>query len=575
MDADKAISVLLVEDSPKDVQMVEAMLVDTGEAQFGIRHVPRLGEAFRCLREGKFDVVLLDLSLPDAKGLSSIDEIQTEFPNLPIVVISTRHEEPLAIQAVEEGAQDYLVKGQGDGKLLPRLLRYAIERKWTEQRLAFLSQYDTLTGLANRTLFRDRLNQALARSERSGSQTALMFLDLDHFKAINDTLGYDAGDALLKEVAGRLKRCVRMTDTVARMGGDEFTIILEDITHSQDPARVAHKIIEVLSPPFPLAGHDIFVKPSIGIALFPSDGNTPEELVKYSYRAMCRVKDQGCNSFQYYAAEMNLRATERLTFRSSLHHALERDEFELHYQPQVDLKTGKIIGMEALLRWQLPKYGLLYPDRFIALAEETELITPIGEWVLRTACTQCQTWREIGLPPFNISVNLSARQFRRHDLAEMIDRVLEDSGLDPCSLELELVEGTLMENTMSSSTTLSLLKEMGVRISVDDFGTGYSSLGYLRRFPIDTLKIDRTFVQEITNNSDDAAISKAIIALAHSLRLSVIAEGVEREDQLNVLRSLGCDAAQGFLFSRPLPSDDVVKVVLSSPLLIACQHTVP
>ncbi len=566
MKINKPISVLLIEDNPGDARLVKEFLAETGNAQFNLTHVDRLEEAFRRLAETNFDVVLLDLSLPDAQGLGTVQRIQMAFPNVPIVVLSGMSDETLAFQAVQGGAQDYLVKGEGGGSLLMRSMRYAIERKQTEERLAYLAQYDHLTGLANRALFRDRLDQALARAERNNQRLALMFLDLDHFKSINDTLGHDAGDQLLEEVAQRLKSCVRKTDTVARIGGDEFTVILEGITSNQDPIIVAQKIIDKLSPPFTLAGQEVFSGISIGITVYPDDGETARELLKYADRAMYRAKDLGCNNYQFYAANLNLRATERLTFRNSLYHALDRDQFELHYQPLVEIGTGNIVGVEALIRWQLPQFGILHPDRFIGIAEETELIAPIGEWVLRTACAKCREWLNKGLPPFNMSVNISARQFRRRDLASIIEKILHDTGLNPCMLELELTEGTLMENTEISITTLTRLKDMGVRISVDDFGTGYCSLSYLRRFPLDSLKIAQPFVDDITLSSDDAAISLAIIALAHSLRLSVIAEGVETRAQLSILKEQGCDLAQGFLFSHPLPDHAIEQVLVNGRL---------
>ncbi len=552
MKKDDEINVLLVENNPGDARLVQKDLDNAAPGGFSLHHVERFEEAIRRLREKSYDVVLIDLSLADAQGMGTVARVSSEFPNTPIVVLSGQYDEKLAVQAVQVGAQDYLVKGQGDGNLLTRSLRYAIERKQVEERLAYLAQYDHLTGLANRSLFKDRLSQALARADRSQQLVALMFLDLDNFKVINDTLGHDAGDVLLQAVAERLRQCVRKTDTVARLGGDEFTVILEGLTSTDSPVTVAQKIINCLAPPFHVGGREVFITTSIGVTIYPLDTDNAKDLLKFADRSMYQAKEQGCNNYQFYAAEMNVRATERLTFRSSLHHALDRKEFVIHYQPLVNLRSGKIIGLEALLRWRLPNYGLLYPARFLDLAEETELIIPIGEWVLRTACKQTQSWFDQGLPPIRISVNLSARQFRQKNLVGVIEQTLLEADLTPDRLELELTEGTLMEHSETSSTTLMRLKDMGVRISIDDFGTGYSSLSYLRKFPIDTLKIDRTFVQDLTNNPDDAAISKAIIAMAHSLRLEVIAEGVETLEQLAILYAQGCDAAQGYYLGEPL-----------------------
>jgi diguanylate cyclase (GGDEF)-like protein len=561
------IKVLVVEGSPHDAGLMQEMLEESNIKGFSFQHEKVFRRAIDRLRENSFDIVLLDISLADTKGVESIHVINSEFPNLPIVALSNVSDEWVVVQAIKAGAQDCLVKGQGDGNLLTRSLRYAIERKQAEERLAYLAQYDHLTGLANRTLFKDRLTQALARADRNNEQVALMFLDLDNFKVINDTLGHDAGDIILQAVAERLKKCVRVTDTVARLGGDEFIIILDGLPKSDVPVIVAQKIISVLAPPFHVGEREVFITTSIGISLYPMDAKNAKDLLKYADRSMYRAKEKGCSNYQFYAAEMNIRATERLTFRSGLYHALDRNELILHYQPIVNLRSGKIIGLEALLRWNLPNYGLLSPDRFIDLAEETELIIPIGEWVIRKACESMQDWMGLILTPFRISVNISARQFRQGTFYDVIERILLDTELEPGRLELELTEGTLMEQTETSSSTLMNLKDLGVRISIDDFGTGYSSLSYLRKFPIDTLKIAQTFVKDLTNNSDDAAISKAIIAMAHSLRLEVIAEGVETVDQLSILYAQGCDAAQGYYLGKPIDGMDIPSVLRKGALM--------
>lgn len=561
------IKVLLVDGNPEDAGLLQEMLEETDFEGFLFHHKSAFQQAIRHLRKNSFDIVLLDLSLPEVQGVESIRVINSEFPELPIVALTNASNERVVVQAIKEGAQDCLVKGQVDGNLLTRSLRYAIERKQAEERLAYLAQYDHLTGLANRTLFKDRLTQAFARADRNNEQVALMFLDLDNFKVVNDTLGHDAGDIILQAVAERLKKCVRATDTVARLGGDEFIIILDGLPKSDVPVVVAQKIINGLAPPFHVGEREVFITTSIGISLYPMDAKNAKDLLKYADRSMYRAKEKGCSNYQFYAAEMNLRATERLTFRSGLYHALDRDEFVLHYQPIVNLRSGKIIGLEALLRWNLPDYGLLYPNRFIDLAEETELIIPIGEWVMRSACASVQKWLNSNLLPFRISVNLSARQFRQKELFNVINHILLETELEPGRLELELTEGTLMEQTETSSSTLMRLKDLGVRISIDDFGTGYSSLSYLRKFPIDTLKIAQTFVKDLTNNSDDAAISKAIIAMAHSLRLEVIAEGVETVEQLSILYAQGCDAAQGYYLGKPLDETEIPTLLAKGSLM--------
>ncbi|MEK7870892.1 MAG: EAL domain-containing protein, partial [Nitrospirota bacterium] len=392
-------------------------------------------------------------------------------------------------------------------------------------------------------------------------KAAVMFLDMDRFKVINDTLGHTVGDSLLKAFAERLTTSVRSGDTVARLGGDEFIIVLADIAHAEDVTIVAEKIIHSLSKPFNLEGNELFITTSIGISLYPDDGKQPETLLKNADTAMYRAKEQGRNNYQYYSSAMNVSSFERLMMETSLRQALEKGEFLLHYQPQVDLATNQIIGTETLIRWKHPTMGLVSPAKFIPLAEETGIIVPIGEWVLRTACLQNKAWQAAGFPPIRNSVNVSGIQFRRTNLVETIRRVLDETGLAPQYLEIELTESILMKNEEKMIAAIDALHEMGVYISIDDFGIGYSSLSYLKRFAINSLKIDQSFIREITVNPEDAAIVAAIVTLAHSLKLKVIAEAVETDDQLKFLRALKCDEMQGYLFSKPLPAEDIVKLL--------------
>ena len=441
------------------------------------------------------------------------------------------------------------------------IIRDVTERKRAEERLSYLATHDALTNLPNRTLFIDRLEQAVSRAPWRKRLVAVLFLDLDHFKRINDTLGHNLGDLFLKAVAERLKGCVREGDTVARMGGDEFTVVLADIAETRDVPKIAQKVLDAFSKPFRVDGHELFTTTSVGISLYPNDGDNAEVLLKNADAAMYRAKEEGRNNYQHFSPAMNVRALEHLALENNLRYALEREELLLHYQPQVDLKTGRVIGMEALLRWQHPDLGLVSPAQFISLAEETGLIVPIGEWVLRTACAQNKAWQEAGLSPVRVSVNLSGRQFFQKNLFEMISRVIRETGLDPNSLELELTESFLMKKAESNIATLRELSAMMVRLSIDDFGTGYSSLSYLKHFPIHSLKIDQSFVRDITTDPDDAVIVTAIVTLAHSLCLKVIAEGVETKEQLEFLRSLQCDVMQGYLFSRPLPAEEATKLL--------------
>lgn len=435
------------------------------------------------------------------------------------------------------------------------------ERKQAEERVRHLAHYDALTDLPNRTLFHDRLQQALIQAQRGHEQVAVMFIDLDRFKVINDTLGHSVGDLLLQAVAHRLTNCVRQGDTVCRQGGDEFVILLPEIGRAEDAALVAQKILDSVSQPFFLDGHELHISSSIGISFFPSDGGTVEALMKNADVAMYRAKDLGRNNFQFYLSDMNARSFEKLALENNLRHALAHDELELYYQPLVDAGDGKLIGAEALLRWHHPELGLLHPAQFIPLAEETGMIVPIGEWVLRSACTQAQAWLKQGHAPLRMSVNLSARQFRQLDLAGSVRKILDETGFAAHSLELEVTESTLMQNIEENVMTLKDLKSMGIGIAVDDFGTGYSSLNYLKRLPIDTLKIDRSFVGDVTVNRDDAAIVNAIISLARSLALRVVAEGVENQEQQAFLEDHHCDEMQGYHFSHPLPAPQFVELL--------------
>jgi diguanylate cyclase (GGDEF)-like protein len=557
------VSVLLIEDNPGDARLVEILLTEAGPFPcFEVTRAGRLGEALERLDRLDFDVILLDLSLPDSSGLEkTVDQMRIASPRTPVVVLSSQDDEEMALQALQCGAEDYLVKGRGDDDLIARSIRYAIERKKAEERLAYLAQYDPLTDLANRALFHDRLGQALARTEREGNMVALMFLDLDRFKAVNDKLGHSGGDELLKEVARRIKRRVRESDTVARIGGDEFAIILENLSDAQDAAPVAQDILDRLSEPVVLDGYEILLTASIGVAVRPpSEG---DRLLKDADTAMYRAKERGRNTYEFYTEEMNVQAFELLTLRNMLHRALGREEFVLYYQPQVELTTHKIIGAEALLRWQPPDLGIVSPMKFIPVLEDTGDITRVGEWVLRTACCQGKAWQESGLGPLKVAVNLSTRQFSQRNLVDTVAGILEETGLDPYYLELEVTESLLMEDIEAGSKMLNELKTVvdGLRVSIDDFGTGHSSLYNLKSFPIDLLKIDRLFVRDVATDADSAAITSAIIRLAHDLRLKVIAEGVETEEQLVYLREWGCDEAQGFYFGRPLPVNEFARLL--------------
>ncbi|WP_417067586.1 EAL domain-containing protein [Niveibacterium terrae] len=435
------------------------------------------------------------------------------------------------------------------------------ERKASEARIAYLAHHDPLTALPNRTLLQDRLLQAVARANREQSMVGLLFLDLDRFKTINDSLGHHAGDKLLKKVAERLGSCVRESDTICRQGGDEFIIVLPDLADADAAGRVAEKILNHFTEAFGIDSHSIATTFSIGIAVYPGDGEDPDSLMKNADTAMYHAKESGRSTYRFFTETMNADALERLQLENGLRQALEREEFQLHYQPQVSLSDGRIIGAEALIRWNRPEHGMVPPDRFISIAEESGLIVPIGRWVMREACRQTREWQDAGLPPITMAVNLSALQFRRDDILATVKSVLEESALAPEHLELELTESLLMENAEDVMSKLKQLKAMGVRLSIDDFGTGYSSLAYLKRLEVDRLKIDQSFVRDVPHDSEDAAIVRAVVQLGRSLRLEVIAEGVETLAHVGFLSAENCLIAQGYYYCRPVPAETFGEIL--------------
>lgn len=444
-------------------------------------------------------------------------------------------------------------------------------REETEKQIRFLAYYDSLTNLPNRTFFKELLKQAIAYAHRSKLILAVLFIDLDDFKRINDTLGHDMGDRLLQAVSNRLLKSIRDSDNIARLeenenpdaaarlGGDEFVLLLQNLAHIHDAGKAASRILEATSMPFELDGREVFITASIGISLYPADGEESSDLLKSADVAMYQAKAKGRNSYQHYSKSMNTKALEYLTLSSKLHKALERGEFLLYYQPKKSILENKINSLEALLRWKPADSDLVPPSQFIPLLEETGLIIPVGEWILRTACSQNKAWQEAGYEPIVVSVNISNRQFNQRNMIEVVAQALRDANLHPEYLELEITESMIMQDTEESIAILHEFKNMGMQISMDDFGIGYSSLNYLRFVPLNALKIDRSFVMNLATNRSDAAIIEAIIALAHSLNLKVIAEGVETEQQLTFLRSRGCDEVQGFLLSRPLPVEEISR----------------
>ncbi len=432
------------------------------------------------------------------------------------------------------------------------LSRYDKTNHQLRSRISEYNCFDSLTGLPNRGLLKDRLNMIMAQSRREGRQVGVLSLDIDRFRWINDILGHAAGDGLLQAVAGRLQSRLRASDTVSRLGGDEFVIILSAVKHEQDIAHATQDIMNVLTLPVDLNGREIFLTASIGIAIYPLDGNDADGLLRNADTAMCFAKETGRNNYKFFSRELNVRSVERMTLETNLRRALERSEFSLNYQPQIDLKSGEIVGVEALLGWNSPETGAVSPEKFIPIAEETGLIIPIGERALRAACMEARSWQDAGFPAVRVAVNISGCQFRQADLAKTVARILEETGLDPGRLEIELTESVLLENSDTAVSILQELKSLGIRLAMDDFGTGYSSLTYLKHFPIDRLKIDQLFIRDINTSQDDASIADAIIAMGHSLGLEIMVEGVETREQVEFLRSRKCFEMQGFHFSLPL-----------------------
>jgi len=479
--------------------------------------------------------------------------------------VSARREAQLALMQAHEELENRVAERTAElAETNLRLQEEVAERQQAEERVMHLANHDALTGLPNRRLLIDRLGQALALAHRENHQVAVLFMDLDRFKTINDSLGHMKGDALLQNVARRLSETLREGDTVSRLGGDEFVIVLPSLDQPKAAEKVALKLVDALAPPIDLGGQELRVSASIGISLFPEDGRDTETLLRNADSAMYHAKDMGRNNYQFFMEQMNVAAAERLRLENDLHRALERQEFELHFQPRVSVANGLACGIEALIRWRHPERGLVLPEHFIPVAEDTGLIVPIGEWVINEACRQGTAWCAAGLPKLPVAVNLSPRQFRQSNLVDTVARAIERHGW-PCKLlELEITEGVLMQQTSETLKTLEALNRLGVGLAIDDFGTGYSSLSYLKRFPVDFLKIDQSFVRDIAVDPDDATIVTAIIGLAHNLGLTVVAEGVENASQLDFIRDAGCDEAQGYHIGRPMPAGQLAEWLLAN-----------
>jgi diguanylate cyclase (GGDEF)-like protein len=556
-------SVLLVEDDEVDRIAVARYLKSDRSRQYDLVSAERLDEALEKLVQRHFDIVLADLSLPDARGLDTVDRIHSVAPESAIIVLTGFDDETIAVQAMQLGAQDFLPKAKVQVDILSRAMRYAQERKQAERRLEQLARQDQLTGLANRSTFHERLTRALQRAKRSGRSFAVMYLDLDRFKSINDGYGHNVGDALLQHVAFRLTETLREVDTIARLGGDEFAVLLEDADR-ENSAFAAQRICDAFSEPVALGDYRIEITSSIGIALFPNDATKEDELLRKADMAMYSCKASGRNQFVFFDGK----ASQTAIRQETLYEAVARNEFILFYQPQVNLKTGEVCAQEALLRWQAGK-TIIPPDRFIPELERTNLILEVGEWVLHESIQQLKTWRRHGQHQLRMAVNVSARQFERPGLPEVIETMLQRESLPPNAIELEITESVLMADTRQTNATLHALKELGVRIVIDDFGTGYSSLAYLHRFHVDGLKIDRSFIPGVPDNQKSKSIAASIISLGRQLELDVVAEGVENRRHLAFLQSQGCGRAQGFLLGEPSPTGSF------DPIGFRARHSLP
>jgi diguanylate cyclase len=557
----KNATIMMVDDEPIMMEILQVFLEEKGYHNFIM--IDQSTQALEVLNRENPDVLLLDLIMPKVNGFDILEAVRAnpETVHMPVIVLTSSSDDDTKLRALELGATDFLAKPIDSSELALRLRNTLTVKAYQDQ----LAYYDSLTGLPNRKLFLDRLGWVIKRGRREKKLVSVMNIGLDRFRHINDSLGPKAGDSLLRQVAERLTQVIRESDIVgivkeefagslARLGGDEFSIVLFEVNQADNAAIVARRILRSFHRSFVVFGQEVFITASIGIAVYPHDGEDTDVLIKHAGAAVIHAKQQGRDNFQFYSKEINAQSRERLNLETSLRRAIERDELELYYQPKIALHDGRIMGMEALLRWNNPERGLVSPAKFIPLAEETGLIVPIGEWVIREACRQNKAWQNHGVGNLKVSVNVSSQQFRHQHLRQVIQSALSESAMDPCWLMVEITESVVMDDAEKTVELLVDIRRHGISFSIDDFGTGYSSLSYLKKLPLDELKIDRSFLLEVPHNQEDAAVTKAIIAIAHGLGLSVVAEGVENNAQLEFLRQQGCDVIQGFLFSKPLPA---------------------
>jgi diguanylate cyclase (GGDEF)-like protein len=555
---DVALRLLLVEDDARYAGFIGATLMGVASAHFQYDHVASIRAAVEQLSHAAYDLVLLDLGLPDVIDLDGLTTVVNLVPDLPVVILSSAEDEALALRAVKGGAQDYLSKGTTTGEVLARSIRYAIERKHSELQIKRLAYRDSLTQLPNRAMLMEHLDTALKRAHRERHVAGLFFIDIDHFKQINDTLGHQAGDDVLRQLGDRLRRSLRSNDTLARLSGDEFIAVVE-VKRRAGLVPIAEKLQQQLKAPFMISGRELFVTASIGVSSYPSDGGDPQKLLRNADRAMYRAKAEGRDVYRFYSTRVQGDGASRLAFTSGLRRAIDRGELLLHFQPLVDLRTGRIDGLEALVRWQHPTMGLIPPADFIPVAEESGLILSIERWVLQAAMTEALVY-ERG-QALKLAINLSSRHFDHPELLNELKEITRTVGYDPELLELELTERGLMHHPKRVLRHLKAFRRLGIQVAVDDFGTGYSCLGLMKQYPLHALKIDRSFVRNCATDQTNGALVAAIIRMGHALGLSVTAEGVETAAQLAYLQQQRCDRAQGSYFSRPIPGPELSRML--------------
>jgi diguanylate cyclase (GGDEF)-like protein len=550
---------LMVEDNPDDAELV-LRTIRKGGYKVEYHRVDNADALREQLNESNWEMVLSDYAMPNFNGLAALKIVKQHTPDIPFIIVSGTIGEEVAVEAMRKGAQDYLMKDNLT-RLLPAIQRELAEaderraRRLAEQTLRHQAYHDVLTGLPNRWLLLDRIEQAFAYAYRENHSLAVMFLDLDRFKNLNDTMGHSAGDHLLRAVAKRLQTAMTPWDTVARLGGDDFVLLLPDIEDQDAAGEMAEKLLNLFQLPFELSGQKVYVDASIGIARYPDNGNDADNLLKNAEAAMYYAKDQGRNNYQFCTNDIQEATATRFVIENELREAIRSSQLLLYYQPQFAMRSHKVTGIEVLVRWKHPQRGLVSPDKFIPVAEETGLIIPLGGWVIQQALADLRRWREQGLHIHRLAINLSARQLFHSQTHDILERSLAGDPDSAAVLELEITESGIMQDPEHAVEILSSFKELGISIAIDDFGTGYSSLAYLKRFPIDLLKVDRSFVRDIISDEDDSAIVRTILAMAQALDLKVVAEGVESEEQLKLLAALGCSEGQGYYYARPMPGD--------------------